>query len=787
MKPLGGTERTARHRFRAGLARAVAELGGDRAAELASGVNKSIWYDAKTGRSIPDERTSWPAMRILLSSLAPARTGVRDWDGLYAAVGVEVGRRRRPATATPPVAPQERRPVPRQLPLASTVFTGRDTELATLDRLLLNAGLTTPAMAVVAGAPGTGKTGLALHWAHRTASAFPDGVLYVDLRGWGTSEPLPPEMVLPGWLRAFGVEPGESPADHGAMLRTVLDGLRVLILLDNARSEEQIRPLLPGSPSCAVLVTSRHELPGLAVQHGAEVLALGLLPPAESLLLLQTVLGERVEQEPAAARDMTRLSGRLPLALRIVAEHARRRPTRTLTSLVDTLAGEANPLDSLDSEDPRSDPRTVFSWSYRQLTDEVARTFRMFSQHPGDLIGPHAVAALTGSTTRQAARRLQVLTRAHLVVESGPARYSMHDLLRRYAEELVYQHDDPASVDSARLALMRYYLHAVRRAETVIEPHRYRPVLPPGPDIGDPAHVADRAAALAWLDAECANVVALCQQDLPVLDSLRWRLAFEIRAYFFLTKRTSEWVASHEAALAATIRAEDRHGEAMTRSNLGLARHEQGDDDGALREYQHAHRCFLAVDDLHGVSNTLAHQAAIYRRRSDFETSLELGGRALAFYRRANQRRNVAITLRGLAVAEVETGRHDDAERHLAECLVICAQLGMVMDAARAQHTLGRLLLLDGRLAESAAAFRAAARYSEQCGSRFERALALRGLGQVAALSGDVGQARAWWQESLSALRILGSAKADEVASELAALPQQLTPIQPEDHRSTRG
>ena len=785
MAPAGDTERSARHRFRAGLTRAVAELGGDRAAESASGVHKSIWYDAKTGRAIPDERSSWPAMRVLLASLAPARTGVRDWDALYAAVGVEVGRRRRRPTATPPVAREERRPVPRQLPLTSAVFTGRETEVASLDRVLLNADLPTPPTVVVVGAPGTGKTGLALHWAHRMASAFPDGVLHVDLRGWGPAEPLPPELILPGWLRAFGVEPGESPTDHSAMLRTVLDGLRVLILLDNAGSEEQVRPLLPGSPSCAVLVTSRKELPGLAVQHGAEHLALGLLTPTESLLLLRTVVGERVDREPAAAQAMTRLSGRLPLALRIVAEHARRRPTRSLTDLVDTLTDEDNLLDSLDSDDPRSDPRTVFSWSYRQLTNEVARTFRMFSQHPGDLIEPAAVAALTGTTTRQATRRLRVLSRAHLVTESGTGRYGMHDLLRRYAEELVRQHDTPASVDFVRMDLMRYYLHAVRRAETVIEPHRYRPALPPGPDTGDAFDTADRHAALAWLDAECANVVALCQQDLPTLDPLRWRLAYEVKAYFFLTKRTSEWVASHEAALAAAIRAGDGQGEAMTRSNLGLARHEQGDDDGALREYQLAHRCFIAVNDLHGVSNALAHQAAIYRRRAEFDTSLELGRQALIFYRRAGQRRNVAITLRGLAVAEVETGRHDDAERHLTECLAICGQLGMAMDAARAQHALGRLLLLVGRLDESAAAFRAAVRSSEQCGSRFERALALRGLGRVAAMSGDVGQAQAWWQEALTTLRILGSAKADEVASDLAALPQPFSPVRPADRRST--
>ncbi len=778
-----GSRSVSQQRFRTGLARAVAELGGDRAAELASGVSKSVWYDAKSGRAIPDSRSTWPAMREVLVRISAARTGVRDWDELYDMVCAEAGRPRRgallrpaPAHQVPTMSSGAAWPVPQQLPPSTGEFAAREAELTALDRLLLAGDGRAVPMAVVVGTPGVGKTALAITWAHRAIGKFPDGVLYADLRGWGPDRPVAAEEVLPAWLRAFGMDPAAMPDDvasRSAALRTVLADKQALVVLDSARSAEQVRPLLPGSPSCSVLVTGRHDLPGLVIHHGARVIRLDPLTVEESAGLLRRIVGPAVEEHAAAVTALVRLCGRLPLALRIVAEIARSRPTSALESLVAELSDEHDRLDQLGGDDVRSDPRSVFSWSYSQLPPDVAVAFRRLGLFPGSTFDRHVVAALTDSTVRDAVAQLRSLARAHLVQESTEGRFELHDLIRLYARELVHRDEDEAQIHAARQGLLHYYLHTTRRADELIEPHRYRLQLPGGTHVPTPLHTYDQA--LHWLDTECAAMVALCRQDEPELDPLRWRLAFQLKGYFFLTKRTHEWVESHECALAAAIRAGERGGEAMTRSNLGLALHERGDDDAALAHYLIAEQTFAEVDDPHGVSNALAHQAVVHRRRGEFDRSLELNRRALDFYRPAasrdpNSRRYIAITLRGIALVEIETHRFDDAERHLTESLHLCAELGMDMNAARAQNALGRVLMLSGRHEAADRAYRAGIAASRKCGSRFEEALARRGLGEVAAATGDDARAERYWRDAWRMLSALGSAKADEVLADLATL-----------------
>jgi tetratricopeptide (TPR) repeat protein len=765
-----------RGRFHAAVARGVTELGGDRAAEQSSGVGKAIWYDTKTGRSIPSE-SNWALMRTVLASLTGRQVGSLDWDALYRAACAEAGRALRQVTIPRPQKDPDllRRPIPRQLPPGTKVFTGRATALAALDRCV-DAQDAVPIM-VLTGLPGVGKTALAVHWARRREPDFPDGVLYADLRGWSPDRPGSAEEILVGWLRALGMGSAAIPdsADaRSAALRTVLAGRRLLLVLDNAGSEDQVRPFLPGIGACPLLVTSRQALPGLSIHYGADRIPLGMLTEQESAQLLRGIVGDRIDRTPEVAAELAGICGHLPLALRILAEIVRSRPDEPLAAFLSELENKEDRLDLLSMDDPRSDPRVVFSWSYQQLSDEVARVFRLLGLFPGTAFGPDAVAALTGRPRRTASACVKELARLQLIQGPTRKRYQMHDLLRLYAGELAHETEGPGGVAAARLRLMRHYLDTARRADELVVPQRYR--LPETDTAEIVTDFDGYDQALDWLNHECTTMVELCRVDAPELDPLHWRLAFALRGYFFLTKRIHPWVDSHEAALAAAVRTGDRAGEAMTRSNLGVALHESGDDDRAMEQYRIAERLFLKVNDPHGVSNTLAHQAAVLRHRGEFAESIRHSRKALEFYRAAGSRRNVAITLRGIALVEIEVGRYPQAESHLVESLAICAELNMHMDSARAHNSLGRVLDLLGRHDDSERAYLEAIRDSERCDSGWERALALQGLGSTALARGDTTQATAHWSQALNLLRVLGSARAEEVETALAALGDQSSP-----------
>jgi DNA-binding SARP family transcriptional activator len=401
----------------------------------------------------------------------------RARDVLVAELGIEPGPglrelhqqilRANPAlTVTGPAPACPGAGMPRELPAAVPGFTGRAAELQALSRLLDRPGGQPPGtvmISAISGTAGVGKTALAVHWAHQVAGRFSDGQLYVNLRGYDPDPPMTAADALARFLRSLGVPgPGipQDLEDRAAQYRSLVAGRRMLIVLDNVGSTEQVRPLLPGTSSCLTVVTSRDSLAGLVAREGAVRLDLDLLPGSEAVSLLQDLIGERATADPAATRELAAQCSRLPLALRVAAEFAAARPATPLASLITELTGQQQRLDLLDAAgDRRTAVRAVFSWSVRSLDPATARTFRLLGLHPGIDLDLDATAALTASTTTQAERALQALTRGCLTRPTAPGRYTMHELLRAYARDLSASTDTRADRNAALTRLFNHYLH----------------------------------------------------------------------------------------------------------------------------------------------------------------------------------------------------------------------------------------------------------------------------------------------------------------------------------------
>ncbi|MFE0019751.1 CHAT domain-containing protein [Amycolatopsis sp. NPDC059021] len=417
-------------------------------------------------------------------------------------------------------------PVPHELPPDVSGFTGRDDQLGELDRLLArSADSTAVVISAVSGTAGVGKTALAVHWAHRARDRFPDGHLYADLRGYDSGRPIPPAEALEGFLRSLGLDDRDMPRGldgRATLFRSLVADRRLLIVLDNARSAEQVTPLLPGTSSCFVVITSRDTLPGLLITHSAVRITVDLLPEHEAVALLRSQLARRVDAEPHAAAELAGRCAQLPLALRIAAELAISRPTAKLAELCDELADERRRLELFSaSGNPRTAVPAVFSWSYRHLSPPEARAFRLLSLAPTARgLDVHGLAALTGSGLPEARNVLAMLLRTHLARETAGGRFHMHDLLRAYAAGLAAETDTGRERREALERLHHYYVHVTCQALDLIAPQHgtNRPPLPaastPTPALRDHEH------AISWLTSERLNIVTTTERATrePVCD-----------------------------------------------------------------------------------------------------------------------------------------------------------------------------------------------------------------------------------------------------------------------------
>jgi tetratricopeptide (TPR) repeat protein/transcriptional regulator with XRE-family HTH domain len=584
-------------------------------------------------------------------------------------------------------APEPLPSPPRQLPPDVLGFTGRRQALAELDAMATGQGAV--AIAAIAGTAGVGKTALAVHWAHRMADRFPDGQLYVNLHGYDQGEPRRPVDVLGGFLRALGVAGGELPHDveeRAARFRTALAGRRVLVLLDNARGAEQVRDLLPGTPGCVVVVTSRDALAGLVARDGARRIDLDPLPEDDCVRLLRTLLGASVDADPAAAVDLVRRCARLPLALRVAAELVRDR--KTLTGVTADLGDAQRRLDLLDAGgDVRTAVRTVFAWSYRQLPGRAAELFRLLPVNPGPDLDVHGVAALAAADLAEAAALLAVLRRAHLVTEPRPGRYAMHDLLRTYAAEL------PApDRDAALDRLLDYYEAGAAAAMDTHYPSERdrRPRVPPPATPLPP--LDSRAEAGAWLDTERDNLVSAvvhaARHGRParvgLLSATLWR-------YYDSGSYHDEALTVHRHALAAARAVGDRTAEAAALRNLSTVHRNVGDYEGSLAHARRALALWTELGDEAGEAaalNSIGIVSGLLGRFADAVGSYE---RALAIRRRAGDRRAEAAVLLNLAFCSMEAGWYDHVQEHLESARALFREVGDRLGEVHADNNLGIL------------------------------------------------------------------------------------------------
>jgi DNA-binding SARP family transcriptional activator/tetratricopeptide (TPR) repeat protein len=669
-------------------------------------------------------------------------------------------------------------PVPAQLPAGPQPFTGRGEALAALD-----AALDDPAASVVviSGTAGVGKTTTAVHWAKRVRDRFPDGQLYVNLRGFHPSaEPLTAGEALRGFLTSLGVPAARVPVDLDAqtgLLRTLLAGRRVLMLLDNARDTEQVRPLLPGTAGCVTLITSRHRLTGLVVTDDARPVPLDLFTDGEAQELLARRLGAgRAAAEPEAVRAMADGCARLPLALAIAAARATTRPAATLAGLAAELTG-GDRLDTLTTGEPGTDVRVVFDCSYRGLSPAAARLFRLAGLHPGPDLTPAATAGLTGEPVEQVVPLLAELTAVHLLAETSPGRYAAHDLLQAYAADRARAEESPAAREAAGSGLAGYLITTTRAAVSA--------TFQGEPESGPTGRFAGPADGRAWLDAERANLVALARHGRPEhtvavaaaayryfegghhteaydLHSLALEAArrlgdagAEAVAAFHLAVTCrrggdyAEALALLEGALVLRRAIGDRAGEGWALVERGVSHWRLGDYDRARHDHRAALEVFLAVGDRVGEANQLVMWAIGDRQVGDFTGSAEGLRRALGLYEELGHPLGVAHTLNRLGQTEQAAGDHRQALRHHSRALTLFRELGNRPGEAAALDSLGHALRAAGLPEEAADRHRQALTIYREIGEHSVVVEAINGLAAALSAGGDVDGARSAFTEAL--------------------------------------
>jgi DNA-binding SARP family transcriptional activator/tetratricopeptide (TPR) repeat protein len=672
-----------------------------------------------------------------------------------------------PASVTPVLSPSS----PAQLPPDTPGFAGRESPLRRLGEVT---GGPSPAarIVVLSGTAGVGKTTLAVHWAHSVAREFPGGQLYVNLRGFDpTGSPMTPAGAVRGFLEALEV-PGERiPTTLDAQVglyRTLLANRRVLIVLDNARDAGQVRPLLPGARACVVVVTSRDQLAGL-VTEGAHPLVVDLLDDAEAHAVLRRRIGAaRIAADPAAAEEIIGLCAHLPLALAVVAARAATYPTFSLAALAAQLRDARGGLDEFAGADPATDPRAVFSWSYLRLDPAAARLFRLFGLHLGPDIGTRAAASLAGLPVARTRPLLAELATAHLVAEHAPGRYTMHDLLRAYADELVQESDTSPERESAVHRLLGHYAHTAYHADGFLDPRlEVPPALTPLPVGAEAERIVDRGRALAWFETE-HRVLLQAVGVGAEFDARVWELAWALRR--FLTMR-GHWHDESDvlsAALTAARRLGDERKQAFAHLHLGGIHGRFGRLTEAGDSLRAALTLYTVSDDVVGQAYAHRQFAWLFDRQGAAADALAHAEQALKLFRAAEHQAGQATALNAVGWFHTLLGEHTSAIEYCQQALDLQTLLGDQMGATQSWHSIGYAYKQLGDFDRAMACYEKALELVRRNGSLVTEARVLIEIANLRRDLGDVESARSGWQQAHDILAHLAHPEADEVRTRLA-------------------
>jgi tetratricopeptide (TPR) repeat protein/transcriptional regulator with XRE-family HTH domain len=728
-----------------------------------SGLSVRAISDLERGRSNRPHRQSVQLIADALALSGEAReeffgaagcnTGVRPGDRPFRG-GADADDLRPRARADMPAAV-----VPRQLPGALRHFAGRAAELRALTAMLDHPDGAPGAMIVaIAGMAGVGKTALAIHWAHQIAQRFPDGQLYIDLRGFDSSaRPVPAETALRAFLDALQGSQAEMPGSVEGQIglyRSLLAGRRCLIVLDNAYDTGQVRPLLTGSPGSLVIVTSRSELTSLVAAEGAQPMTLGVLTEDDAREMVTRRLdAERVSGEPQAVREMISLSARLPLAVSVAVARAAGRPDFPLAALVEELRDAGGRLDALESEEAATSVRAVFSWSCQNLRDPAARMFRLLSEHPGPDISPAAAASLAGVPRDDARSAVRELARSHLLSEQAPGRFAFHDLLRAFAGEQARARETDGERQAAAQRLLDHYVHTCNSISRRLDPTRDPLTLAtPRPGVL-PEDPGSYQQAWSWLEAEYRALLAAV--DLAATTragEAAWQIPWAMQTFFFRRGHWHDFAAVQRTAVTAALRLDDVPGQAHAYHGLGRASALIGSFDEAQDHLSLALRLYQQLGDRTDEARLHIDAGCAFARQGRYEDALRHAQQARELYRTLGHLAGQAGALNNIGWYQMHLGHHELALAPCQTALSMFEEADFGYGVAIALSSVGYANHLLGDHARGIACCEAALQGMVEYGDRSSEADVLMRLGEIHSAKGDHRAAGEAWQRALAVL-----------------------------------